>query len=164
MRVLIFSLVIFSFHSLVAQEPIVWSATYQQANKKIVFNAAIEKGWHVYSQFIDPSAGPVPTSFVIDSGKGFSLTGGVVEPKPIVAFDESFEAEVAFFEKNVSFEQKINDLYCSSYALNKLNLFITCTSKSVVLRPVNSPKTFSFSTRNVIELLLIFNKTSLSKV
>jgi hypothetical protein len=45
---------------------------------------------------------------VIDSGKGFSLTGGVVEPKPIVAFDESFEAEVAFFEKNVSFEQKIN--------------------------------------------------------
>jgi thiol:disulfide interchange protein DsbD len=108
MRVLIFSLVIFSFHSLVAQEPIVWSATYQQANKKIVFNAAIEKGWHVYSQFIDPSAGPVPTSFVIDSGKGFSLTGGVVEPKPIVAFDESFEAEVAFFEKNVSFEQKIN--------------------------------------------------------
>jgi DsbC/DsbD-like thiol-disulfide interchange protein len=108
MRVLIFSLVIFSFHSLVAQEPIVWSAIYQQANKKIVFNAAIEKGWHVYSQFIDPSAGPVPTSFVIDSGKGFSLTGGVVEPKPIVAFDESFEAEVAFFEKNVSFEQKIN--------------------------------------------------------
>ena len=108
MRALIFSLVIFSFHSLVAQEPIVWSATYQQANKKIVFNAAIEKGWHVYSQFIDPSAGPVPTSFVIDSGKGFSLTGGVVEPKPIVAFDESFEAEVAFFEKNVSFEQKIN--------------------------------------------------------
>ena len=108
MRVLIFSLVIFSFHSLVAQEPIVWSATYQQANKKIVFNAAIEKGWHVYSQFIDPSAGPVPTSCVIDSGKGFSLTGGVVEPKPIVAFDESFEAEVAFFEKNVSFEQKIN--------------------------------------------------------
>ena len=93
---------------MVAQEPIVWSATYEQVNKKIVFNAAIEKGWHVYSQFIDPSAGPVPTSFVIDSGKGFSLTGGVVEPKPIVAFDESFEAEVAFFEKNVSFEQKIN--------------------------------------------------------
>jgi hypothetical protein len=108
MRVLFLSLVIFFFHSLVAQEPIVWSATYQQVNKKIVFNAAIENGWHMYSQFIDPSAGPVPTSFVIDSGKGFSLIDGVVEPKPIVAYDESFEAEVAFFEKNVSFEQKIN--------------------------------------------------------
>jgi hypothetical protein len=108
MRALIFSLFIFPLHTLVAQEPIVWSASYQHENKKILFNAVIEKGWHVYSQFIDPSAGPVPTSFVIDSSNGFSLTGRVEEPKPIVAFDKSFEAEVAYFEKNVTFEQKIN--------------------------------------------------------
>lgn len=128
MKILIQILVIFSFGSLLAQEPIKWTAEFLSSDKKLVFKAEIEGDWHVYSQFIDPQVGPVPTSFSFEEQAEYKLIGKVEEPSPIVAFDQSFEAEVAYFEKSVRFEQKIDVLKPSS--ITTRITYMLCNNKT----------------------------------
>ena len=118
MKILIQILVIFSFSSLLAQEPIKWTAEFLHSEKTLVFKAEIERDWHVYSQFIDPQVGPVPTSFSFVEQAQYKLIGKVEEPSPIIAFDQSFEAEVAYFEKRVQFDQKIEVLKPTTVNVN----------------------------------------------
>jgi len=70
-------------------------------------NAEMSEGWHLYSQFVDESNGPVATSFQFKETDQIELVGAVQEPDPIEAFDENFEGIIKFFEHNVRFVQKI---------------------------------------------------------
>ena len=62
----------------------------------------------MYSQHLKPDAGPVPTSFVFEKNKGITLTGSVIEPKPIQKFDETFGAMLDYFEGKILFTQEIS--------------------------------------------------------
>lgn len=91
-------------------DPVSWSFSAEDIKGKeatLVFTANIEPGWHVYSQFIE-EGGPIPTSFTIENGKGFTLKGSVIEsPKAISAFDPNFNMQIAWHKTKVRFSQKI---------------------------------------------------------
>ncbi|WP_316796444.1 protein-disulfide reductase DsbD domain-containing protein [Pedobacter agri] len=91
------------------EKPVVWSYLVKKNNKTeatIYMKAVIEKGWHIYSQNVK-EGGPVKTSFKFSPSKDFSLVGRVIEPKSIGKYEPTFKMNVNYFEKSVTFHQKI---------------------------------------------------------
>lgn len=90
-----------------AQDKVNWDFSYNSKDQSLLFTARMDEGWHIYSMTTDPSSGPVPTSFHFEKSKKVKLSGSVAEPVPTQEYDPNFEADVAFFEKQVTFAQKI---------------------------------------------------------
>lgn len=117
------------------QDPVKWSFSIKpvQGNEyELIFKATIEDKWHLYSQHIatdDPNAiTPVPTSFHFNANKAFELIGSVEEiSKPKVEFDPNFELNLAFFEHEAIFIQrvKVNE----PYVINGYLEFMCCDDK-----------------------------------
>jgi len=73
------------------------------------FNAAIEKGWYVYSTINYGDMGPWPTSVKIDSLPGVVVEGELKEtgPKVIEGMDEMFAMNVKKFKEVAIFTQRL---------------------------------------------------------
>jgi DsbC/DsbD-like thiol-disulfide interchange protein len=90
-------------------KPVKWSYLAKRTSKTeatLLIRATIDNGWHIYSQTV-PDGGPIKTSFSFKPAKTFSLIGKTAEPKPISKFEKTFDMNVAFFEKTVTFQQKV---------------------------------------------------------
>lgn len=113
MRMKLFTLLFFagaaiiSSSSIVAQEKVQWDFAYNSEDQSLTFKATMQDGWHIYSMATDPSSGPVPTSFHFDKNKKVKLVEEINEPVPMEEYDANFEADVAYFEKEVVFKQKV---------------------------------------------------------
>jgi thiol:disulfide interchange protein DsbD len=92
-------------------DPIKWTYSSEKINDKefnLIITAKIEKGWHLYSQFIE-DGGPVPTSFKFKQSADYKLIGKVSEsPKAVTAFDNNFDMEIAWHKDQVVFKQGIS--------------------------------------------------------
>lgn len=90
-------------------DPVKWSYRVEQKGQEatLIFKATVDKGWHVYSQFI-PDGGPIPTLFTFTPDKNYTLVGKVTEPKGEEIFDPNFEIKLKFFENTAEFKQKSN--------------------------------------------------------
>ena len=91
------------------ENPVKWSyaAKRTSATEATVFiKAAIEPGWHIYSQHIKDD-GPTKTVFTYPTSKDYTLVGKTVEPKAVVKFDKQFKMNIGFFENEVVFQQKV---------------------------------------------------------
>ena len=84
-RLFLLTLLLFQIVSSKAQilEPVKWTFTIENetaTDATLVFTAKVDKGWHVYSQYV-PEGGPVPTSFSIKPSNDFKVVGKVTEQK-----------------------------------------------------------------------------------
>lgn len=89
--------------------PVKWTVASKKLNNKeaVVFiKATMEPGWHIYSLNVE-DGGPIATSFDFAASKEYSLVGNVVEPKPKTNYEETFQMDVSYFEKEVVFQQKV---------------------------------------------------------
>lgn len=77
------------------------------ANGKIVFNATIEDGWHLYSTNI-AEGGPTAATITFEKLEGAELVG-VLTPSEgaIDVMDPVFGMQVSYFEGEASFTQKV---------------------------------------------------------
>lgn len=91
-----------------AQERVKWDFTYNPTAKEIQIKAQISDGWHLYSQHIANSIGPVPTSFHFEQSTDIIFNGEMTEPTPIRQYDENFEADLDFFTNEVVFTRKVS--------------------------------------------------------
>jgi DsbC/DsbD-like thiol-disulfide interchange protein len=90
-------------------EPVKWQFGAKKINKDeaVVFmKATIDNGWHIYSQNIE-EGGPIKTSFAFNPSNDYILLGKPAEPKPKTKHEEVFGMDVAYFDKEVVFQQKI---------------------------------------------------------
>ena len=91
-------------------EPVVWeitSNTIAPSTYEFIFNASIDKGYHLYSLTI-PEDGPLPTVFTFEDSDNYKLEGDVIEAiVPIEEYDDVFEMDIKFFENKASFKQII---------------------------------------------------------
>ena len=91
------------------QQPAKWSSSVQQKEKGeaiLTFSVKIDKGWHIYSQFI-AEGGPIPTSLSFEKNSNFSIEGKANEEgKLIDLYDKSFEMKLKYFENKFSIHQK----------------------------------------------------------
>ncbi len=91
-------------------EPVKWNITSKKIDQntiELLFNANIDKGYHLYSLNI-PDGGPLPTVFTFEKSDAYSLEDSMQEEiKPIEKYDDVFEMDIEFFENKASFKQLI---------------------------------------------------------
>lgn len=108
---IIFLLACFTSSFAQIEKPVKWSFSANEVKNgqvELVLTADIESGWHVYSQFLESDNGPIPTSFVFNPSKDYSLIQKVTEsPKAKSAYDANFGMNVAWHEKQAIFKQLI---------------------------------------------------------
>jgi len=74
---------------------------------ELLFSATIDAGWHVYSTGLGDD-GPISATFHADKMKGVKAVGPLkTRGKELKVFDKIFEMDVRYFEKAVTFVQKI---------------------------------------------------------
>ena len=91
------------------ESPVKWSyaAKRVSSTEAVVFlRATIQDGWHIYSQNVK-DGGPIKTSFTFAPSKEYSLVGQTSEPTPLTKYESAFSMNVSYFEKSVTFQQKI---------------------------------------------------------
>lgn len=90
-------------------DPVKWAFTVENrtaTSADLVLTAAIDKGWHLYSQHLDGD-GPVPTTFSFKQLGTATLKGAVTEGKGKVELDPNFDMQLKYFEGTARFIQKI---------------------------------------------------------
>lgn len=114
------------------QNPVKWTYSVENngtENATLVIKAKIDKGWHLYSQFVG-EGGPVPTTIKFNASKEYSLVGKTEEsPKPHSIYEELFGMKVAFFEKNATFKQKIKVTSSKDFKVAGTLEFMVCDDK-----------------------------------
>jgi thiol:disulfide interchange protein DsbD len=113
------------------ETPVKWSYAAKKLNNNeaVVFlRATIQDGWHIYSLNVG-DGGPIKTSFKFTPSKEYTLVGTVAEPAPIKKYEEAFKMNVTYFEKTVTFQQKVK-LKSGKLAAIKGQLeYMTCNDK-----------------------------------
>ena len=85
-------------------DPVKWDfALYDNGDGTLDldFHATVEPGWHVYSQFLNPFDGPIPTSFTIETEGVQTADTAAAECEPILEYDPNFMLDLLFFEEDV---------------------------------------------------------------
>jgi thiol:disulfide interchange protein DsbD len=83
-------------------DPVAWDfALYDNGDGTLDldFHAEIEAGWHVYSQFLNPFDGPIPTSFTIETEGVATADTAAAECEPHLEYDPNFMLDLLFFEE-----------------------------------------------------------------
>ena len=73
----------------------------------LVLKASIPTNWYIYSNEFDPDLGPLLTEINLDEAKGISLEGGLEAIGSKKKFDETWEGDITYFEKEGEFHQKL---------------------------------------------------------
>ena len=114
MKKIIFLLVVFlAFAKGNSQilDPVKWTTKIEkksESNYLLTFTGNIENEWHMYSQFT-PDGGPLPLEVIFKDQKGnFNLIGKAKESKTRTAYNDVFEVNETFFEKNAQIQQEIS--------------------------------------------------------
>nr|WP_320935153.1 cytochrome c biogenesis protein CcdA [Bacteroides nordii] len=114
---------------------------------EIIFTAAIDPGWHVYSTNLG-DGGPISATFNVDKKNGLELVGKL---KPvgneISTFDKLFQMKVRYFESTAQFVQKIKFI-ASTYTIEGYLEYGACDDESC-LPPTQVP--FSLSGKTTLK-------------
>ena len=129
------------------QEPVKVSTSFEKLSDtevEIIFSAAIEEGWHMYSTDLG-SGGPISASFNIDEISGATLEGKLrTEGNEVTKFDKLFEMQVRYFANEAKFIQKLR-LTSSSYDIEGYFEYGACNDENC-LPPTQVPFHFTGTT------------------
>ncbi len=113
------------------ETPVKWSYAAKKLNNTeavIFLRATIQDGWHIYSQNIK-DGGPIKTSFKFTPSKEYTLVGVTTEPTPVTKYEDAFKMNVSYFEKSVTFQQKIKLKSPNVTAVKGQLEYMTCNDK-----------------------------------
>ena len=108
---------------------------------EVVFTAAIDKGWHVYSTDLG-DGGPISAPFNVEKIFGAEVVGKLKPVgKEISTFDKLFEMKVRYFENTAQFVQKLK-LTGGAYQIEGYLEYGACNDENC-LPPTQVPFKFS---------------------
>lgn len=129
------------------QEPVKFKTelkTLSDTEGEIVFTAAVDKGWHVYSTDLG-DGGPISATFNVDKITGAEIVGKLKPVgKEISTFDKLFEMKVRYFENTAQFVQKIK-FTSDTYSIEGFLEYGACNDESC-LPPTQVPFNYSGKT------------------
>ncbi len=109
---------------LFSQSHVEWDATVDDCNVLVV-SAEIDEGWHIYSQFQNEDAGPIPTEITVElDDREINIAA---EPVCTVKYDENYGGEVRYFEGEVIFRVALPDDVEGDF--NVRVVFMTCNEE-----------------------------------
>ena len=145
-KIISFLLLSFVVYALQAQikDPVKFKTeltTLSDTEAEMVFTAAIDKGWHVYSTDLG-DGGPISATFNVDNKSGVELVGKLKPVgKEVATFDKLFEMKVRYFENTAKFVQKVK-FTGGAYAIEGYLEYGACDDESC-LPPTQVPFKFS---------------------
>ncbi len=99
-----------SFAQMNMESHITWKFSTKNLDEgkvEIICEASIDEGWHVYSSDL-PENTAVPTNIEVEENEAYTILDGMTEePQPTVHFDETFGAELKWFNKKATFKKVI---------------------------------------------------------
>lgn len=114
-------------------EPVQWSFEVEKLNDKeydIIFSADIDRGWALYSQFMEASNGPIPTSFEFSGDSRIELIGNASEAgHKHEAYDEIFGMKLVKYKGKARFVQRVKVENGAELVSGYLT-YMTCDDKS----------------------------------
>lgn len=115
--------------------PVKWDVATRMtgdAKGEVVMTAAIQPGWHVYSNDVDPEIGPTPLEINWSKLDGVKLVGGLKADKtPHVEFDNMFEAELSWWTESVTLRQPF-EATASEFAIDLTLRFSACNDQNCI--------------------------------
>ena len=132
-------------------QPVTWDVKMEITGKneaEIVFDATIERGWHLYDISI-PAGGPNPTAVKWDNGKmrNVEIVGGLVaNRKAVEDIDFTFNMMLGTWEKSVTLRQKVKLLNANDYAVEGVISGQACNEQNCQL----TKKEFAFAKSNPV--------------
>ena len=72
---------------------------------KLLFKANIPVNWYIYSNDFDPDLGPLLTELILEDSIGVERTGKLLAIEPKTKFEEIWDGEVTYFDKQGEFRQ-----------------------------------------------------------
>lgn len=90
-----------------------WDIQLDQKNPQVgdeltlIFKAAIPTNWYIYSNEFDPNLGPLLTEVKLEESKGISLIGSLEAIGSKQKYDEIWEGDITYFDKEGLFHQKL---------------------------------------------------------
>lgn len=140
-KLLIAGIILFASLYSIAQGPVKWSfAAKKIADKtyEVRYTATIDAPWHIYSQ-VTPEGGPVATKITFAKNPLLTLQGTPEEKgKLIKKYEEVFEVDVLYFDKNVEFVQLVKLKSNAKTNISGSIEFMTCDDKQC-LPPAQVP-------------------------
>ena len=92
-----------------AENPVSWevSAEVEKDVITLTYEATIEKGWYVYSQYLDSDLGPIPTSVNLESENIKPIGKVVEEGNKKEGYDEHYSMDIVKYADKLTLVQKI---------------------------------------------------------
>ncbi len=109
---LLFAFTLLSLGNVFSQvmDPVTWKVSSKKIDDKkyeIIFDATIDKDWHLYSAEIPPG-GPIPTTFIFNESDVFSIEEGIKqEGESKKEHDDIFDMEIEYFSNQARFTKQI---------------------------------------------------------
>lgn len=113
------------------EAPVKWSYAAKRLKNNeavILLRATIQDGWHIYSQNVK-DGGPIKTSFAFIKSPEYALVGKPSEPTPLTKYEDAFKMDVSYFEKTVTFQQKVKLKSAKVTAIKGQLEYMTCNDK-----------------------------------
>lgn len=113
-------------------EPVKWTfSTIKDGDEAILsFKATIDEHWHLYDMNL-PDGGPVSTSFTFENEDSFEKIGEMKSsPEPIDIHDPTFDMQLRYFEKEVTFSQRIRIKDLNTKSIDGIVSFMACNDEN----------------------------------
>ena len=144
MRKLVVSILftmVFMFSAQSQENTITWETSViknSDTEYTLVFKGILKDGWHLYSQNL-PEDGPLPTTFTFEkNNESFELVGTTTESETHTVYEEIFEMETSYFEKEAIFNQKIKLLNPDTESIVVVASYQTCDDEACTFEPGES--------------------------
>lgn len=99
---------------------------------EVKIKANITAGYHLYSQFLDPSAGPLPTWIQYNENADVEIIGEASEPDVHSVYDDVWETDILQFDGTATFIQKVKVLGNTPQTLSGNILYMACNDGQCV--------------------------------
>ena len=120
------------------ESTISWETSVSSKSKTeytLTFKATLNNGWHLYSQHL-PKGGPLATEFTFENiNTDYELIGSTKESATHTSYEEIFEMETSYFEKEAVFTQKIKLLKTDVNSIKISAAFQTCNDQACTFEP-----------------------------
>jgi len=110
------------------QNPVTWQVSSSDLGDntyEVKIEADLEKGWHLYSQYLESNDGPLSTYITYESNN-FELIGKTEEEGVETHMDPVWEMNISFFANHAIFIQKVKSLNPDSLVLKGNVNFMVC--------------------------------------
>lgn len=140
----VLALLLFSFAGTAQDNPVHFKLStikVSDCEYDLVFTAAIDEPWHMYSLNKLSDDGPNPTSFTFNKSRDYELVGKTKQTTPQKEFDKVFEVNVEYFKHTATFTQRVKLTANKKITISGKYEFQACTEEKCIFPPADD---FSF--------------------